>query len=213
MNKQISVDEAIAKIKDGMTLMIGGFLANGTPEKLIDALVKANIKNLTVICNDTGFPDKGIGKLVVNRQVKKVITSHVGTNPETGNQMNAGTLEVEFSPQGTLAERIRSGGAGLGGFLTPTGLGTQVAEGKKIMEVDGKEYLFEKPLRADVALLCANVGDTMGNLIFKGTSQNFNPLMATAADTVIAQVEELVEPGTLEMETIHTPHIFVNYLI
>lgn len=213
MNKQISVDEAIAKIKDGMTLMIGGFLANGTPEKLIDALVKANIKNLTVICNDTGFPDRGIGKLVVNKQVRKVITSHVGTNPETGNQMNAGTLEVEFSPQGTLAERIRSGGAGLGGFLTPTGLGTQVAEGKRVMEVDGKEYLFEKPLHADVALLCANVGDKMGNLIYKGTSQNFNPLMATAADTVISQVEELVEPGTLEMETIHTPHVFVNYIV
>lgn len=213
MNKQINIEAAVAKIKDGMTLMIGGFLANGTPEKLIDALVKANVKDLTIICNDTGFPDKGIGKLVVNRQVKKVITSHVGTNPETGNQMNAGELEVEFSPQGTLAERVRAGGAGLGGFLTPTGLGTQVAEGKQVMEVEGKQYLFEKPLHADVALLRANVGDKRGNLIYKGTSQNFNPLMATAADTVIAEVEEMVEVGDLPMETIHTPHIFVDYIV
>ncbi|MDR0363564.1 MAG: CoA transferase subunit A [Bacteroidales bacterium] len=213
MDKQISIDEAVAKIKDGMTLMIGGFLANGTPEKIIDALVKANVKNLTIIANDTGFPDKGIGKLVVNHQVKKIVTSHVGTNPETGNQMNAGLMEVEFSPQGTLAERVRAGGAGIGGFLTPTGLGTQVAEGKEIIERHGKQYLFEEPLRADVALLKANVSDHLGNLIYKGTTQNFNPLMATAADIVIVEVEELVETGKLPIEAIHTPHIFVDYIV
>ncbi len=213
MNKLLGTEQAIEKIEDGMTIMIGGFLANGTPHKIIEALVKSGKKNLTIICNDTGFPDRGIGKLVVNKQVKKVITSHVGTNPVTGEQMNAKELEVEFSPQGTLAERVRAGGSGLGGILTPTGLGTIVADGKQIMEIDGKQYLLEKPLHADVALLAANIADKNGNLIYKGTSQNFNPLMATAADLVIAEVEELVEIGDLAPETIHTPGIFVDYIV
>jgi acetate CoA/acetoacetate CoA-transferase alpha subunit len=194
-----------------MSVMIGGFMGNGTPENLMDALVAAGVKNLTVICNDTAFPNKGIGKLIDNKQIKKVIVSHIGTNPVTVDQMNAKELEVEFSPQGTLAERVRAGGAGLGGVLTPTGLGTVVAEGKPTLEIDGKTYLLEKPIRADVALLGANIGDKSGNLIFKGTSQNFNPIMATAADLVIAEVEEVVEVGALAPETVHVSGIFVDY--
>ncbi len=213
MNKIISIEQAAAKVRDGMTLMIGGFLANGTPEKLIDALVASGVRGLTVICNDTSFPDRGIGKLIVGRQIKKLYVSHIGTNPETGAQMNAGELEVEFCPQGTLAERVRAGGSGLGGILTPTGLGTMVAEGKRVIEVDGKEYLLETPLRADVALIGASVGDTAGNLVYRGTSQNFNPLMATAADMVIAQVEELVDEGAIAPENVRTPGIFVDFIV
>ncbi|MCL2040599.1 MAG: CoA transferase subunit A [Bacteroidales bacterium] len=213
MNKQISISECVAKIKDGMSVMIGGFMGNGTPEHIMDALVAAKVKDLTVICNDTAFPDRGIGKLIVNRQIKKVIVSHIGTNPVTVDQMNAKELEVEFSPQGTLAERVRAGGAGLGGVLTTTGLGTVVADGKQTLEIDGKTYLLEKPLRADVALLGANIGDKSGNLIFKGTSQNFNPIMATAADVVIAEIEEVVEVGELAPETVHVPGIFVDFWV
>jgi len=191
MNKLISIDEAVAKIQDGMTIMIGGFLAVGTPEAIIDALVKKGVKNLTIIANDTGFPDKGIGKLIVNKQVKKTIASHIGTNKETGNQMNSGEMEVELSPQGTLAERIRCGGAGLGGFLTPTGLGTIVQDGKDVITVDGQEYILEKPLKADVALLFGSKVDKKGNVYYNQATRNFNPLIATAADTVIVQAEEL----------------------
>lgn len=213
MNKLISVDEAVSKIKDGMVVMIGGFMANGTPKKIVDALVAANVKNLTIICNDTAFPDKGIGLLIVNKQVKKVITSHIGTNPVTIDQMNNKDIEVEFNPQGTLAERIRCAGAGLGGFLTPTGIGTVVEQGKQKMTVDGKEFLLELPLKADVALIGASIGDKEGNLLYKGTSQNFNPIMAMAADIVIAEVQELVEVGQLPMENVHTPSIFVKYIV
>ncbi len=213
MNKIISINQAVEKISDNAVLMIGGFLGVGTPENLIDAMVARGIKNLTIICNDTAFPDKGLGKLVANKQVKKIITSHIGTNPVTIDMMNAKELEVEFCPQGTLAERVRAGGAGLGGVLTPTGLGTIVANGKQIINVDGKDYLLEKPLRADVALIGANVADKSGNLIFKGTTQNFNPLMAMAADLVIAGVETLVEAGELAPEAVHTPGIFVDYMV
>ncbi|MDR2057503.1 MAG: CoA transferase subunit A [Dysgonamonadaceae bacterium] len=213
MNKFISIDEAASKVKDGMTVMIGGFLANGTPLKIIDALVKAKVKNLTVVCNDTAYPDKGIGKLIENKQVKKLYVSHIGTNPSTIEQMNRGELEIEFCPQGTLAERVRAGGNGLGGILTPTGLGTLVAGEKTIISVDGKEYLLEKPIRADVALIRASEGDKLGNLIYKGTSQNFNPLMATAADCVIAEIEEMVEIGEIAPENVKTPAIFVDYIV
>ena len=213
MSKIISIEQAAAKVRDGMTLMIGGFLANGTPEKLIDALVASGVRDLTVICNDTSFPDRGIGRLIVGKQIKKLYTSHIGTNPHTSEQMNAGELEIEFCPQGTLAERVRAGGNGLGGILTPTGLGTMVAEGKEIIKVDGKEYLLEKPIHADVALIYASLGDRSGNLVYRGTSQNFNPLMATAADTVIAQVEELVEVGQIAAENVRTPGIFVDYIV
>lgn len=213
MKKLISVEEAVAKVTDGMTVMIGGFLANGTPNAIVDALAKSGVKNLTLIVNDTAFPDRGCGQLIANKQVKKVIVSHIGTNPCTSEQMNSGELEIEFCPQGTLAERVRAGGAGLGGVLTPTGIGTLVAEGKQILNIDGKDYLLEKPLRADVALVGASVGDDAGNLVYKGTTQNFNPLMATAADLVIAEVQELVEKGELYPELVRTPGIFVDYIV
>lgn len=213
MNKFISIEEAVAQVKEGMTVMVGGFLANGTPNAIVDALAQSGVKNLTLICNDTAYPDKGVGQLIANKQVKKLIVSHIGTNPCTSEQMNSGELAIEFVPQGTLAERIRSGGAGLGGFLTTTGMGTIVAEGKPVVCVDGKEYLLEKPLRADIALVGASVGDKSGNLIYKGTSQNFNPLMASAADMVIAEISELVEVGELDPEAIRTPAIFVDYIV
>lgn len=213
MNKFISIEEAVAKVKDGMTVMVGGFLANGTPNAIVDALAKSKVKNLTLITNDTAYPDKGVGQLIANKQVKRLIVSHIGTNPCTSDQMNSGELTIEFAPQGTLAERIRSGGAGLGGFLTTTGLGTLVAEGKPVVQVDGVDYLLEKPLRADIALVGASVGDKSGNLVYKGTSQNFNPLMASAADLVIAEVGELVEVGALAPELVKTPAIFVDYIV
>ena len=213
MNKFISIEKAVAQVKEGMTVMVGGFLANGTPNAIVDALAQSGVKNLTLICNDTADPDKGVGQLIANKQVKKLIVSHIGTNPCTSEQMNSGELDIEFVPQGTLAERIRSGGAGLGGFLTTTGMGTIVAEGKPVVCVDGKEYLLEKPLRADIALVGASVGDKSGNLIYKGTSQNFNPLMASAADLVIAEISELVEVGELAPEAVRTPAIFVDYIV
>ena len=213
MEKLITIAEAASKIKDGMTVMVGGFLSTGGPNRIIDALLESGVKDLTIICNDTAFPDKGLGKLIVSHQVKKVITSHIGTNPCTIDQMNAGELIVEFSPQGTLAERVRAGGAGLGGILTPTGIGTVVAEGKQIIEVDGKEYLLEMPLRADVALLGASISDRYGNLVYRGTMQNFNPLMAMAADMVIAETAELVETGAIKPEDVRTPSIFVDYIV
>ena len=213
MNKHISIDEAVNHIKNGMTIMIGGFLGNGNPHKIIDLLIQKPINNLTIIANDTAMPDVGIGKLIVNKQVSKVITSHIGTNPITGDMMNNGEIEIEFSPQGTLAERIRCGGAGLGGVLTKTGLGTVVAEGKQVINIDGIDYLLEKPLRADISLLGASKGDKIGNLQYFGTSQNFNPIMAMAADVVIAEINQLVEIGSIEPEFVHTPAIFVNYFV
>ena len=213
MSKLSTTSDAIAKLKDGMTIMIGGFLANGTPEKLVDALVESGVKDLTLIVNDTAFPDRGCGKLIVNKQIKKVIVSHIGTNPHTGQQMDAKELVVEFSPQGTLAERVRAGGAGLGGVLSPTGIGTVIQEGKELIEVDGKEYILEKPLRADVAFIKGSVGDKAGNLIYLGTTQNFNSLMAMAADLVVAEVDTLKEVGEIEPERVHTPSIFVDYIV
>ena len=213
MDKFITVDEAVAKIKSGMTLMIGGFLAAGTPNKIVEALSKTDVKDLTIIANDTAYPDKGIGLLITNKQVKKVIASHIGTNPNTIQQLNDKELIVEFSPQGPLAERIRCGGAGLGGVLTPTGIGTVVEEGKQKLTIDGKEYLLEKPLHADIALIGANISDETGNLIYKGTTQNFNPMMATAADLVIAEAQEVVKTGEIPMENVHTPGIYVNYIV
>ncbi len=213
MDKKISLQDAIAKVKDGMTVMVGGFLVAGSPISILDALAESGVKDLTLICNDTAYPDVAHGKLITNKQVKKVIVSHVGTNPNTGAQMNSGELQVEFCPQGTLAERIRAAGAGLGGVLTTTGLGTIVADGKETVKVDGKEYLLEKPLRADVALIGATVADESGNLIFVGTTKNFNPLMASAADVVIAEAEKIVKVGELAPEAVHTPAIFVDYLL
>ncbi len=213
MSKFISIEEAVSKVKDGMTIMVGGFLANGTPNKIVDALAKSGVKNLTLICNDTAYPDKGVGQLIANKQVKKLFVSHIGTNPHTSEQMNSGELEIEFGPQGSLAERVRAGGCGLGGILTQTGMGTIVAEGKQIVNVDGKDYLLEKPLRADIALVGASLGDKAGNLVYRGTSQNFNPLMASAADLVIAEINELVEVGEIAAENVKTPSIMVDFIV
>ena len=213
MSKFISIEEAVSKVKDGMTIMGGGLLANGTPNKIVDALAKSGVKNLTLICNDTAYPDKGVGQLIANKQVKKLFVSHIGTNPHTSEQMNSGELEIEFCPQGSLAERVRAGGCGLGGILTQTGMGTIVAEGKQIVNVDGKDYLLEKPLRADIALVGASLGDKAGNLVYRGTSQNFNPLMASAADLVIAEINELVEIGEIAAENVKTPSIMVDFIV
>ncbi|ATR92660.1 CoA transferase subunit A [Porphyromonas gingivalis] len=213
MNKAISAEKLSALFKDGMTIMVGGFLANGTPERIIDELVKSGVKDLTLIANDTSYPDRGCGRLIANHQVKKLIASHIGTNPMTGDQMNTGELIIEFSPQGTLAERVRAGGAGLGGVLTPTGLGTVIEEGKQKIEIDGEVFLLEKPIRADFAFIKGSVGDEFGNLIYKGTTQNFQPLMAMAADCVVAEIEEIHPIGQIPMEQIHTSGIFVDYIL
>ncbi len=213
MSKIISMAEAISKVEDGMTIMIGGFMSAGTPNAMMAELVKKNVKNLTVICNDTGFADKGIGLLISNKQIKKVIASHIGTNTSTIEQLNNKEIEVVFVPQGTLIERIRCGGAGLGGVLTPTGLGTVVENGKQIINVEGKDYLLETALRADLALIGASIADEAGNLYYKGTTQNFNPMMATAADTVIVEAKEIVKTGDIPMENIHTQALFVDYIV
>lgn len=213
MKKNIHLNEAVEMVKDGMTIMIGGFLSVGSAKHIVDGLVESNVKNLTLICNDTSFADKGLGKLIANKQVSNIITSHIGTNTATIEQMNNGEVNVEFSPQGTLAERVRAGGSGLGGILTPTGVGTIVAEGKEIINVDGRDFILEKPLRADIAIIGASISDTKGNLVYKGTSQNFNPLMASAADIVIVEAEEIVELGSIAPENVKTPSIFVDYIV
>ncbi len=213
MDKIISMEEAINHIEDGMTIMVGGFLGCGSPHRLIDALVEKGVKDLTLICNDSGFTDIGVGKLVVNKQIKKLMASHVGTNRETGNQMNSGEMEVILVPQGTLAEQVRCGGTGLGGFLTPTGVGTIVEEGKEKMEIDGVEYLLEMPLRADVALIAGETVDKYGNIVYYGATRNFNNLMAAAADITIVETESVVEVGELDPNHVVTPGIFVNYIV
>ena len=213
MAKIISAAEAAAKVKDGMTVMVGGFLGCGTPQTLVDQVLADGTKDLTLVCNDTAFPDAGVGKLVVSRQFKKVIVSHIGTNPETGRQMNASELDVDLVPQGTLAERIRSAGFGLGGILTPTGVGTPVEAGKQKLTIDGKDYLLELPIKADVALVKAYKADKAGNLVFRKAARNFNPLMATAAQVVIVEAQNIVETGEIDPDEVMTPGIFVNYLV
>lgn len=213
MRKVVTFEEIKPLFKDGMTLMIGGFLANGTPERLIDLLIELNVRDLTIIANDTSFPDRGIGRLVVAGLVKKVITSHIGTNPVTGKLMNEGKIEVELVPQGTLAERIRAYGAGLGGILTPTGVGTMVEEGKQKITVNGKEYLLELPLGADIALIRGSIVDEFGNIYYKGTTRNFNPIMALAAKTVIVEAEKIVKVGEIKPEDVMTPGVLVDYIV
>jgi acetate CoA/acetoacetate CoA-transferase alpha subunit len=213
VNKIKTLDQAIDYIKDGMTIAVGGFLGVGTPEKLVDAVIAKGLKNITLVCNDTAFPDKGAGKWVVNKNVSKVITSHIGTNPESGRQMNAGELEVELVPQGTLAERVRAAGAGLGGILTPTGIGTIVEQGKQKLTIDGKDYLLELPIKADVALIKGSIVDKKGNAYYKKATRNFNTLMATAADLVIIEAEELVEIGEIDPTDVMTPSIFVDIIV
>lgn len=213
MEKVISVDQALEKVKDGMTVMVGGFLGVGNPPALVDALVKKGVKNLTLIANDTARPELGIGKLVVNKQLQKVIASHIGTNAETGRQMIAGELSVDLVPQGTLAERIRCGGAGLGGFLTPTGVGTIVEDGKQRLVIGGKSYLLELPLRADVALLSAHKADKFGNLVFWRSTRNFNPIMAFAADVVIVEAKQIVETGEIDPDEVMVTGVVIDWLV
>jgi acetate CoA/acetoacetate CoA-transferase alpha subunit len=213
MNKVASLEKVRLLLKDGMSIMIGGFLACGTPEKLIDLIIETNVKNLTIIANDTSFVDRGIGKLIVNGQVKKVIASHIGTNAETGRLMTAGKMEVELVPQGTLIERIRSAGAGLGGVITPTGVGTMVEEGKQKLNIEGKEYLLELPIKADLALVYASVVDEIGNAVYYGTTRNFNPIIATAAEVVIVEAQNIVKVGELDPNNIVTPSVLVDYII
>ncbi len=213
MDKVKTIDNVMESIKDGMVVMIGGFMGVGTPEFIIDAMIKKNVKDLTIIANDTSFPDRGLGRLIVNKQVKKVIASHIGLNPETGRQMNNGELEVKLIPQGTLVEQIRCGGAGIGGFLTETGIGTIVEEGKEIIKVGNKEYLLELPLRADVAVIGGSIVDRQGNVFYNASTRNFNPIIATAADIVIVGAEKIVEVGELDPNNVMTPGIFVDYIV
>jgi acetate CoA/acetoacetate CoA-transferase alpha subunit len=211
--KAISCTRAVEMIPDGASLMIGGFMGVGSPHRILDELVRQGRKNLTVICNDTGKPGWGIGKLVDAKLIRKLIASHIGLNPEMGRQMIAGETEVMLVPQGTLAERIRAGGFGLGGVLTPTGFGTVVAEGKQVIEVEGKKFLVEPPLRADFALLSAHRSDYRGNLEYSLTARNFNVVMAMAADTVIAEPEHIVPVGMISPDAVATPFPVVDYLI
>ncbi|MDO4744942.1 MAG: CoA transferase subunit A [Bacillota bacterium] len=216
-DKMMTAQEAIADIKDGAVIMVGGFMACGTPEILIDALVEKNVKDLTIICNDAGVPGRGVGKLLTNGQIKTLIASHVGLNPEVAARMNTDVeedkLECILIPQGTLAERIRAGGAGLGGFLTPTGVGTIVAEGKQVINVGGRDYLLEEPLNADFALIRGSVTDKFGNTMYNGTTQTFNPMMATAAETVIVGACEVVEIGEIDPNNVRTSGIFVDRIV
>jgi acetate CoA/acetoacetate CoA-transferase alpha subunit len=211
--KAISCIRAVEMIPDGASLMIGGFMGVGSPHRVIEELVRQGRKNLTVICNDTGKPGWGIGKLIEAKLIRKLIATHIGLNPETGRQMIAGEIEVTLVPQGTLAERIRSGGCGLGGVLTPTGFGTVVAEGKQTIEVEGKKFLVETPLRADFALIAAHRSDYRGNLEYSLTARNFNMVMAMAADTVIAEPEHIVPVGVIPPDSVATPFPVVDYVI
>lgn len=216
-NKIMTAQEAVAGIQDGATIMVGGFMACGTPEILIDALVEKNIKNLTIICNDAGVPGRGVGKLLSNGQIKTLIASHVGLNPEVAQRMNTDVaedkLECILVPQGTLAERVRAGGAGLGGFLTPTGVGTIVADGKQVINIDGRDFLLEKPLKADFALIRGSVTDKFGNTTYNGTTRTFNPMMATAAAYVIVGACEIVEVGEIDPNNVVTSGIFVDAIV
>jgi len=211
--KTVSVEDAVAMIPEGSTLMIGGFMGIGTPERVVDELVRQGKRNLTVIANDTASPGRGIGKLVDSGLISRTIASHIGLNPETQRQMIAGTMIVELIPQGTLIERIRAAGCGLGGILTPTGVGTLVEEGKQRIEIKGKSYLLETPLRADFALINAFLADYMGNLSYALTARNFNPVIAMAADTTIVTADHIVPVGLIAPDHVVTPAPIVDYLI
>ncbi|HOE54926.1 MAG TPA: 3-oxoacid CoA-transferase subunit A [Candidatus Cloacimonas acidaminovorans] len=209
----ISAAEAAAMIKPGNRLAIGGFLAVGAPEKIIDAMVENGNKDLHIIVIASDWEDRGVGKLVVNKMVKSAQVSHMGTNKTIQAQMNAGEIDIELVPQGTLMERVRAFGAGLGGILTPTGLGTIVAEGKQIITVEGKDYLLETAIPSDFALIKAHKADKLGNLTYRKTARNSNPIMAMAGKITIAEVDEIVEIGELDPEEVITPGVFVNYLV
>jgi acetate CoA/acetoacetate CoA-transferase alpha subunit len=209
----VSLEQSVALIPDGASLMIGGFMAVGTPERVVDEIVRQQKRDLTVIANDTAMPGRGIGKLVTAKLLRKAIVSHIGLNPETQRQMNAGELEVELIPQGTLIERIRAGGYGLGGILTQTGIGTPVEEGKQKIDVNGKSYLLETALRADFALVQAFLADYLGNLSYALTARNFNPVIAMAAQTVIVCADNIVPVGVISPDHVVTPAPLVDYLV
>ncbi len=211
--RAISLEKSVDMIPDGASLMIGGFMAVGTPERVVDEIVRQHKRDLTVIANDTAMPGKGIGKLVSAKLLRKAIVSHIGLNPETQQQMMAGELEVDLVPQGTLIERIRAGGFGLGGILTQTGIGTPVADGKQRIKVDGKEYLLEVALRADFALVQAFLADYLGNLSYALTARNFNPVIAMAGQTVIASADNIVPVGVIAPDHVVTPAPIVDYLV
>jgi len=211
MKRFVRADEIKSFLKDGMTIMVGGFLANGSPERLITAVLEAGVVNLTIIANDGGWEDRGVGRLIVARRVARLVASHIGTNPAAGRLMQSGEMAVTLVPQGTLVERIRAKGAGLGGVLTPTGLGTVVAEGKPILSVGGKDWLLEEPLGADLALLGGAIADRHGNLAYRGSQRNFNPIMALAADIVVAEPYEILPE--LDPECVITPYPLVDYVL
>ena len=214
MNKVVaSADAAVAEIPDGATVMSGGFGLCGNPETLIAALARKGVKNLTLVSNNCGTNDYGLGVLLKARQVRKMVASYVGENKEFERQLLAGEIEVELNPQGTLAERIRAAGCGIGGFFTPTGVGTKIAEGKESRSIDGKDYILEKPLHADFAIIRAWKADRWGNCVFRETARNFSPLMAMAAKTTIVECEHLVEVGEIDPDQIHTPSIFVQKVL
>lgn len=211
--KFIALQDAAGFFRDGMTIMVGGFMGVGTPPRLVEALLESGVRDLTLIANDTAFVDTGIGPLIVNGRVNKVIASHIGTNPETGRRMIAKEMEVQLVPQGTLIEQIRCGGAGLGGFLTPTGVGTIVEDGKQTLTLDGKTWLLERPLRADLALIRAHRADPLGNLTYQLSARNFNPLIALAADITLVEPDELVETGDLLPDQIVTPGAVIDHIV
>jgi acetate CoA/acetoacetate CoA-transferase alpha subunit len=213
MRKGISCTKAVEMIPDGASLMIGGFMGAGAPHRLIDELVRQGKKDLTIISNDAGLPDYGPIKLIANHQVKKLYGTHIGMTPETGRQMIAGEMEVELCPQGTFVERIRAAGYGLGGVLTPTGVGTIVAEGKRVIEIEGKSFLLEMPLKADFALIKAYRCDYLGNVEYLLTGRNFNQMMALAAETVIVEAENIVPTGVIPPDMVATPFVCVDYII
>jgi acetate CoA/acetoacetate CoA-transferase alpha subunit len=210
-NKTMTLLDFRASVHDGMSIMVGGFMAVGTPESLIDELVLSGVNDLTIICNDAGFIDRGVGKLIANDQVSHLIASHIGLNPMAGQKMSDNTMKVTLVPQGTLAERIRAGGAGLGGVLTPTGLGTVVEESKDVVTVHGRSYLIEPAMKADLALIDGAEVDRIGNVVYAKTARNFNPLMATACETVVCLARKRVD--TIDPEHVVTPHIFVDYIV
>ncbi|QLY70287.1 acetate CoA-transferase subunit alpha [Citrobacter freundii] len=211
--KLLTLQDATHFFRDGMTIMVGGFMGVGTPPRLVEALLESGVRDLTLIANDTAFVDTGIGPLIVNGRASKVIASHIGTNPETGRRMIAGEMEVQLVPQGTLIEQIRCGGAGLGGFLTPTGVGTIVEDGKQTLTLDGKTWLLERPLRADLALIRAHRADMLGNLTYQLSARNFNPLIALAADLTLVEPDEMVEIGELLPDQIITPGAVIDHII
>ncbi len=211
MNKLIDKKTFISHLKDGMSIMVGGFMVCGTPECLVDWVLESNVKHLTIICNDAGYPNEGVGKLIRSGQVDTLIASHIGLNPEAGEKMGLGLLNVQLVPQGTLAEQIRAFGAGLGGILTPTGVHTIVEDGKKIIRINDIDYLLEEALGADLALIKAHKTDHLGNLTYSKTARNFNPMMATAAKVTVCEATHLVDD--IDPEIVITPHIFVHHLI